>query len=327
MRLIRLDSFTCLDPNCAGNPEAATRRFQTLLVPPAGNASKGGTGSVLPAWNTQAERFALKSVLPVTGNVGGAVARAKVFALRTDAFLEERREHQRVSGLPGFPFLYGWGTFAGGPVMLMEWVEGQTVSAVTAQLVAEGKRWEPYQIKGVATAVLHVLKEARSLPGGFVHRDLSGRNIMLRTTKRPLVEQMQEGTFDLCLIDLGSAVHGPVIPESDALPSAQRNATEEYAPPEMLGAKVESIAELRRHPSIDVYELCSILYEMYCGHTPYRVHKRTSIPAYQLKTGYAPEPLPLRNSEDEAFVKAILSGLSPSQSERPSIDDLLRVVS
>ena len=39
-----------------------------------------------------------------------------------------------LSGLKGFPRLYGWGEVDGVPVIVMEWVEGETLAACVRDL-------------------------------------------------------------------------------------------------------------------------------------------------------------------------------------------------
>ena len=41
--------------------------------------------------------------------------------------------------------------------------------------------------------------------GGIAHRDISSGNVMVRTDRLSLDEQVDEGAYDLCLVDFGSA--------------------------------------------------------------------------------------------------------------------------
>lgn len=115
---------------------------------------------------------------------------------------------------------------------------------------------------------------------GFVHRDISPANIMVRTARLPLDRQLAEGTFDLCLIDFGSslalepasAVAGTGGKESFTERYATlRRATVAYAPPEMLTDDITDLRVLRMSPEIDVYAAASTVYELIAGVAPYEV--------------------------------------------------------
>ena len=115
---------------------------------------------------------------------------------------------------------------------------------------------------------------------GFVHRDISPANIMVRTARLPLDQQLAEGTFDLCLIDFGSslalepasAVAGTGGRESFTERYATlRRATVAYAPPEMLTDDIADLRVLRMSPAIDVYAAANTVYELIAGVAPYEV--------------------------------------------------------
>lgn len=100
-----------------------------------------------------------------------------------------------------------------------------------------------------------------------------------------------------------------------------RNGTPEYAAPEMLTRDVPGVAELRRSPSVDVYALCSVLYEMYSGRTPFDVASSPLASPYALKTEGEPAPLEPACPEDEPLVEAITAGIHARQGSartRPS---------
>ena len=95
-----------------------------------------------------------------------------------------------------------------------------------------------------------------------------------------------------------------------------RNATPDYAPPEMLTRDVPGIDALRHSSAIDVYALCSVLYELYAGKTPYRLAESLSASPYLAKRDRRPVPPALRRPEDAPLVSAILSGIAPVQADR-----------
>ena len=102
-----------------------------------------------------------------------------------------------------------------------------------------------------------------------------------------------------------------------------RNGTPEYAAPEMLTRDVPGVAELRRSPSVDAYALCSVLYEMYSGRTPFDVASSPLASPYALKTEGEPAPLEPACPEDEPLVEAITAGIHARQEEREDAAELL----
>ena len=102
-----------------------------------------------------------------------------------------------------------------------------------------------------------------------------------------------------------------------------RNGTPEYAAPEMLTRDVPGVAELRRSPSVDVYALCSVLYEMYSWRTPFDVASSPLASPYALKTEGEPAPLEPACPEDEPLVEAITAGIHARQEEREDAAELL----
>lgn len=104
-----------------------------------------------------------------------------------------------------------------------------------------------------------------------------------------------------------------------------RNATLEYAPPEMLSHEGESIVHARLSQKVDVYELCSVLYELYCGQTPFQLASRKVGSTFRFKSYFEPTPLTPRSSqeEDKDLVHVLLAGLQADPDARPTIEGLL----
>lgn len=325
MQLIELEAFTALGKLDANQIPEARRRFMTLLAPSSAAMRKGGSGRILQVFNSFGQPFALKSLL-VNRDIDDEEQVRHLYSGLSRAFEEEYRAHALVSGIPGFPRLHGRGRYAGGPVILMEWVEGKTLMSTTPLLPAwQGTKRDGRVVAALGAAVAATLLRARLARPGFAHRDISPRNIMLRTSGIPLERQIESLTFDAHLVDMGSSSMTAMGLTSITMVGLYRNGTPEYAPPEMLSSDMDDIDVLRKSPSIDSYALCSVLYELYAGHTPYRVlfnQVEKGLNPYKMKLGYAPIPLEAHVDEDESLVRLILAGIHPDQAARIGLDEL-----
>lgn len=296
--------------------EESLRRYARLIV--SGNgASEGATSEVLKAANPDGETLALKVMRPTrVAAAGDALALA-----RERAFHEEYLNQLAVSGLRGFPEVYGYGTVEGRPAIVMEWVEGTSLH----DAFAAGGRvpWSGRLTARLGLAVLTILDSTRALERGFVHRDISSRNIVLRAGDKPVEQQLVDGSFNVCLVDMGSAVSiSPTDGSFTMLADVWRNATPDYAPPEMLTRDVPGIDALRHSSAIDVYALCSVLYELYAGDPPFCVSQHPESSPYRLKMDSSPAPLHAREKGDEGLCKLIMAGLATEPGDRPTVASL-----
>lgn len=286
LRLARVGGF---EPAIALSPDelpAYLRRF-TMLFADDATMRRGGIGRVTRAVNAQGEAVALKQlILPTRDEFDDDVAREALVAKFKAAFREEYECHRALSGLKGFPRLYGWGEVDGVPAIVMEWVEGETLARLRSRLaVDDAGRLSPLVAARLGRDLFDLLCRMSLVGEGFVHRDISPANIMVRTARLPLDRQLAEGTFDLCLIDFGSslalepasAVTGTGGKESFTERYATlRRATVAYAPPEMLTDDIADLRVLRMSPAIDVYAAASTVYELIAGVAPYEVAPSTS---------------------------------------------------
>ena len=137
LRLARVDGF---EPAIAlGQDElpAYLRRF-TMLFADDATMRRGGIGRVTRAVNAQGEAVALKQlILPTRDEFDDAVAHEALVAKFKAAFREEYECHRALSGLKGFPRLYGWGEVDGVPAIVMEWVEGETLARLRSRLAVD----------------------------------------------------------------------------------------------------------------------------------------------------------------------------------------------
>lgn len=316
--VIELDSF---DTSFAVRPDqegAARRRLMTLLAEPA-DEDRRGQSEVLRVHNTAGEAFALKRLRPLPADAEPFVRKGREAAL-----FEEYRCQLAVSHLRGFPAVLGYGvTTANEPVILMQWVDGPTLAAVERTLMPAP------ELRGRATAavgisLLRSLVSTQNLEGTFVHRDISPRNVILRGTNIEIAEGLARGHVTAYLVDFGSSVY---LRHDEATFTATediwRNSTPEYTPPEMLAPREKMVIGERRLPAIDVYALCSLLYELYAGTTPFGVSLHPDQSAYQIKLASNPARPQALRAEDEPLIDAIMSGIRTSQETRPSEAELL----
>ena len=263
------------------------RRFSTLFVS-EGPGRRGGLGRVLHATNALGEQLAVKKLLlPDDGEgVDETLLRA--------AFRREFESHRNLATLRGFPRLFGYGTCDGTPVIVMEWVEGKTLAEARGDLaVDEEGRFSPLTVARIGRDLLELVSRLSLVGGGMVHRDISPANIMIRTAHRSLETQRAEGSFDLCLIDFGSAE--PVRSQGGSFTAANgalRHATVDYAPPEMLSDDIPTVDRLRHSPAVDVYAVGSVLCSLVGAQPPFPDASHAPSP-YRLKTEAAPaRPVP-----------------------------------
>lgn len=314
--LIVLDTF---EPAVAFDPakrDESRRRFSMFLV--QSEAGQGGTGVVQRATNTAGEIFAIKRlhVSDTTDERVAAGMRAVLF--------EEYRNQLTVSHLKGFPRVYGYGTSNGEPLIVMEWVEGSTLKHITPQLPHEDDGVRGDAVAAIGVAVLSILNNVRHLDTGVAHRDISPRNIMVATSERSLQDQLATLDFDIRLIDFGSSTAlNPIDPTFTVRADVWRGGTPEYAPPEMLTHDIAGIETRRLSPTVDIYALSSVLYELYCGHTPFNLQALGTASPYRVKTETAFEVPQARTAADEALISIIVAGLAVEQERRPSVEQML----
>ena len=286
LRLARVDGF---EPAIAlGQDElpAYLRRF-TILFADDATMRRGGIGCVTRAVNAQGEAVALKQlILPTLDEFDDDAAHEALVAKFKAAFREEYECHRALSGLKGFPRLYGWGEVDGVPAIVMEWVEGETLARLRSRFaVDDAGRLSPLVAARLGRDLFDLLCRMSLVGEGFVHRDISPANIMVRTARLPLDRQLAEGTFDLCLIDFGSSL---ALEPASAVAgtggkasfteryATLRRATVAYAPPEMLTDDIPDLRALRMSPAIDVYAAASTVYELIAGVAPYEAAPSTS---------------------------------------------------
>ncbi|WP_165048007.1 MULTISPECIES: protein kinase [unclassified Adlercreutzia] len=306
-RLMRVEGFEAAVALAAGERDDYARRFSILLVD-EGSTRRGGIGEVSRAMSARGERVAVKRL-----RLGDAQADEGLAAALVAAFQAEYETHRHLSGLRGFPRLFGRGSCEGDPVVVMEWIEGVTLEeAARALAVDEEGRLSPLTAARIGRDLFDLLVCMGCLDASVVHRDVSLRNVMVDTSRLSLADQVEEGSFELRLIDFGSAVAS--CGESPSITSrfgSRRHATADFASPEMLTDDIASVERLRQSAAVDVYAAASVLYALLEGHPPYDLGiasrcQRVGGSAYRLKTEFAPAP-PAGAHASAADVVAVLS--------------------
>lgn len=292
--------------------ESFKRRFSTLFLD-EGRSRQGGIGKVYHASNSWGEQFALK-VLDTsnvsTGQNDEALESPNIDHYMQEAFEQEYETHRLSASMKGFPKIYAKGQWDGTPAIIMEWVEGETLSKAKVGLAIDDQaRVSPLVAARIGRDLFDLLARMELLNEGLVHRDISPANIMVSTAGASIDEQLESGVVELRLIDFGSAA---LIARDSSITekfSAPRGATPDFAAPEMLTEDVPDVGALRKSPSIDVYAAGSVLYWLLAGHAPFNLRKTapdgTRLSPYRIKTETSPSPLEMAHNS-EADLESLL---------------------
>lgn len=293
-RVLTLRDVEAPFPLADSERDAYLRRVSTLFADDS-RCRRGGLGRVLHATNALGEQFAVKLLILPSESDGGrdTGAEENEASLRL-AFRREYECQRSLALLRGFPRLYAYGHVDGVPAIVMEWVEGLTLVEARHELAVDDEgRLSPLTVARMGRDLFELIARLSLVGGGLVHRDVSMANVMVRTAHRSLEQQRAEGSFDLCLIDFGSAEPAATERESFTVAhGALRHATVAYAPPEMLSDDVAEVERQRHSSAIDVYAAGSVLCELLGGQAPFPDATRVASP-YRHKVERAPDrPVP-----------------------------------
>jgi serine/threonine-protein kinase len=162
-------------------------------------------------------------------------------------FLREARAASRLSH-PGIAAVFETGEIESRPFIAIEWIEGETVSALVSRgplPVADALRI----VRDAAAALAHAHAH------GVLHRDLSGRNLMVRRDGR------------VAIVDFGLA-----LPEGTSRITSRNSTvgTIPYMAPEVILGGPST-------PQSDVYGLGVVLYQALTGSLPFHGERPESV--------------------------------------------------
>lgn len=291
MRLVRIERFESAVPLSSEEREPYIRRYSTVFVDES-QSRRGGIGQISFALNAEGEPLAIKTLVRPTRGAGEEQTPydARLNTLRR-LFRQEYESQRALNGMRGFPQLFGYGFVGESPAIVMEWIEGVTLEEARHRLaVDDAGRLSPLVVARLGRDLFQLLDLLERVGEGLVHRDLSPANIMIRTNHLSVEKQAVEGSFDLCLIDFGSAVEvgdsaGTSLTASEGV---ARAATADYAPPEMLTRDLPHLDRLRKSPTIDVYAAASVLYQLLSGEVPFELGGASDVSPYRTKVDGEP---------------------------------------
>lgn len=287
MRVFRLEGFSPAEPLHPRSREAFERRVLTLLDG-GESVRRGGFAEVRLVRNVWGEAFALKTPHLLDGSDSAKEA-------VEDAFRYEYQLHCRMSGIKGFPRVYGIGAVDGKLAILMEWVDGIPLGKAARILSVDDEgRMSPLAAARVGRDLFELLSRMSVVDGNIVHGDISTSNVLVRTDRISLAEQVDEGAFDLCIVDFGSS---QILDSSrDSYESrfgrsvSTSSATPEFAAPEYLGTRSENGNPVIG-PHSDVYAAASIVFQLVAGQPPFGTARGEDVDAFaDLKRHGAPVP-------------------------------------
>lgn len=289
LQVVHLDDFSTPDTMSPDEREAHARRFSSLFIDKR-RCRRGGIGWLLYGEDVWGKPVAVKVMDdPDADTTPDEMDRA----IARKAFVREYQTLRSLSGMRGFPRLYGLGHLDGKDAIIMEWIEGETLQAALRHLFIDDEgRLSPLTAAQLGRDLFALLARMNIIENSVVHRDISTSNIMIDTSAHTLEEQVRRGHFDLKLVDFGSAILPGQRVSLTQKYGVLRGATPDFAPPEMLTEDIANVDVLRKSPAVDVYAAATVLFLLLDGHAPFDLERRDRGCSYYLqKTEQRPRSL------------------------------------
>jgi eukaryotic-like serine/threonine-protein kinase len=235
---------------------------------------RGGMATVELAFDEQlGRRVAIKRLFP-------SLAADDLFLTR---FLREARLAASLTH-PNLVAVYDVGDEEGVPFIVMEYVEGEPLSALMARTGA----MEPDLAVDLVLQICAGLEHAHA--AGFVHRDIKPQNLLVRP----------DGIAKITDFGIAKTLQATQLTEAGTVLG-----TAAYlAPEQAAGDRVTTAA--------DLYSLGAVTYELLSGRQPYRVESLGDLAFAQQSQ---PPPLPDAPPDLE---RAVMRALSADPKARPS---------
>ena len=206
-------------------------------------------------------------------------------------FLDGARAQSRVDH-PGVAKVHHWLRANGTGYIIMEYVEGETLSA----LLRQRERLPEEQLERMAQAVLGALEQLHDI--GVLHQDIKPGNIVFRADGAPLLLEPGVGRYTR-----GSARQT----------FADRSSSLEFAPSNPGYAALEQYSSRSRlGPWTDIYAFAAVLYRSVTGEVP------PDAPARVIDDELAPAAVAVQGAYDPKMLAAIDAGLAVPAGERPT---------
>jgi len=247
------------------------------LISPLG---RGGMGQV---WEGRDERLGRPvAVKLLTGDVlAGREPDEPVRRFTREAAVTAGLEH------PGVPAIYDAGEYDGGLFLVMELVDGCTISDLIAEHGPLSAGW----VAGIGAQVAAVLAVAHEC--GIIHRDIKPHNVMLT----------RDGTAKILDFGVAGLLNQPITISGATV------GTPAYMAPEQLHS-------LPATPRTDLYALGCLLYEMLAGEP---VFAATS-PAGLMRQHLEQAPAPLHRDDLPPWLEALVRQLLEKDPARRPAD-------
>jgi predicted ATPase len=275
--------------NADPGPLASPAGYELLEV-----LGRGGMGIVYKARDTRLGRYVALKLLPP----GAARDQSPLSRFRREARAASALNH------PAICTLYAISENQGRQFLVLEWVEGQTLRALSEQAPDLARLLPIFRQVAEALSVAH--------EAGIVHRDIKPENLMVRPDGYVKVLD-----FGLARLLPAPAASGTALSEGLTDPGTQLG-TANYMSPEQVRAEPADRAS-------DIFSLGLVMYELATGRHPFKADAAfATMSAIVNETSLSPRRL---NPEIPAPVEAlILQMLEKHPLRRPTAAEVAEVL-